>query len=60
VYGLVIGDFFIAGPNIASTLLGIIQIAVRVLYPAKVEMDESPNEEEKMIQSGNDSEDIAI
>jgi solute carrier family 50 protein (sugar transporter) len=36
IYGIVIMDYFIAGPNIASTLLGLVQIIFRGIYPASV------------------------
>lgn len=34
VYGLCVADYFVAGPNAIGVALGIIQLALRWIYPA--------------------------
>ncbi|KAJ3381888.1 hypothetical protein HDU92_005081 [Lobulomyces angularis] len=41
IYGLIIGDWFVAGPSMASTTMGILQLICRIIFPAKLESSET-------------------
>lgn len=63
IYGLVIGDIWVWGPNGMGLALGLMQLALKLIYPSKEKKDDEtkalrPRSKESLSDVGSDSDHV--